>query len=110
MTLLSGYRIMWLVVYFDLPTNTKKARRAYTRFRKSLLEDGFTMYQYSVYLRHCASRENADVHIRRVHAALPERGVVSILTITDKQYGEIKNFWGIKRTPLPPEPKQLEFF
>ena len=60
---LSGYRFMWLVVMFDLPVDTKKARRNYTRFRKQLLRDGFTKMQFSIYTRHCSSQENADVHV-----------------------------------------------
>ena len=57
---------MWVVTMFDLPTETKEARRAYSLFRKMLLEDGFTQTQYSIYSRHCASEENAAVHIQRV--------------------------------------------
>jgi len=109
-TRLNAYRIMWLFVFFDLPTNTKKERKAAARFRKELLRDGFTMMQYSVYNRHCASRESAEVHLKRVKATLPEAGQVSILQITDKQYGNITNFWGIKTDPLPEQPQQLELF
>ena len=63
---LSAYRIMWLFVFFDLPTKTKRERKAYTKFRKNLMSDGFTMMQYSVYIRNCASKESAEVHIRRI--------------------------------------------
>ncbi|MFQ5443847.1 MAG: CRISPR-associated endonuclease Cas2 [Nitrospinales bacterium] len=101
---------MWIMVLFDLPTDSEIARKAYTRFRKGLLKDGFNMMQYSVYTRHCASRENAEAHTQRVRAMLPPQGVVSIITITDKQFGEIKNFWGKKRKKNPPQPKQLEMF
>jgi CRISPR-associated endonuclease Cas2 len=54
-----GWRSMWVIAMFDLPTDTKKARRAYARFRKDLLEDGFTMTQYSVYSRHCSKTTSA---------------------------------------------------
>jgi len=104
------YRIMWLIVFFDLPTLTAKDKKEYIRFRKFLLDDGFTMMQYSVYIRHSASRENADVHINRVKSALTENGTVSIMVITDKQFGDIKNFWGKKTTKTLPTPKQLEMF
>lgn len=50
---LNAYRIMWLFVFFDLPTNTKTERRHATQFRKALEKDGFSMMQYSVYVRHC---------------------------------------------------------
>ncbi|MBF0542691.1 MAG: CRISPR-associated endonuclease Cas2 [Nitrospirae bacterium] len=105
------YRIMWLIVFFDLPTNSAKDKKEYIRFRKFLLEDGFTMMQYSVYIRHSASRENAEVHINRIKSSLPENGTISVLIITDKQFGDIQNFWGRKTTKPPlPTPKQLEMF
>ncbi len=107
---LNAYRIMWLFVFFDLPTNTKKERKAASRFRKELLQDGFSMMQFSVYVRHCASKESAEVHIKRVKSMVPSKGQVSILSITDKQYGMITNFWGRKVEPLPEGPKQLELF
>ena len=61
---LNAYRIMWLFVFFDLPTNTKKERKAAHRFRTDLLKDGFVMMQYSVYIRHCASPESAEAHVK----------------------------------------------
>lgn len=109
-TRLNAYHIMWVFVFFDLPVVTKKQRRKATLFKKIMEKDGFTMMQYSVYTRHCASSESAEVHVKRVKSAIPEEGHVSILLITDKQYGSILNFWGSKTTPLTPGPKQLEIF
>lgn len=107
---LNAYHIMWLFVFFDLPTTTKKERKAATQFRKALEKDGFSMMQYSVYIRHCPSKENMEVHIARVKSAIPETGLTSILSITDKQFGEIRNFWGkVERAKLS-TPQQLEFF
>jgi len=101
---------MWMMVLFDLPTQTEQDKKMYTRFRKGLLKDGFNMMQYSVYTRHCATRENLEVHIQRVKSMLPGKGMVSIIATTDKQFGDIKHFWGKKRKKQPPEPKQLEMF
>lgn len=101
---------MWLFVFFDLPTNTKTERKAYADFRKKLQKDGFSMMQYSVYTRHCASKESADVHTKRVKSFIPPKGQVSILAITDKQYGQIMNFWGAKSSPLMQPTNQLELF
>jgi len=105
-----GWRSMWVIAMFDLPTDTKAARKAYARFRKDLLEDGFTMMQYSIYSRHCASMENAEVHVTRMGQRLPSAGEVRFLTITDKQYGRIRVFWGKKRQKAAGSPAQLEFF
>ena len=105
-----GWRSMWVLAMFDLPTDTPSSRKAYTRFRKDLLDDGFTMMQYSVYQRHCASIENADVHVARMGDVLPPAGEVRFLTITDKQFSRIKVFWGKKRTKTAPAAPQLELF
>lgn len=104
------YRIMWIFVLFDLPTETKKDRKNYTLFRKNLERDGFTMFQFSIYTRHCASRENAQVHIRRVKNFLPPHGHVCILQLTDKQFGMIELFIGKKAAEKPDTPQQLELF
>jgi CRISPR-associated protein Cas2 len=101
---------MWLFVFFDLPTDTKKDRKNASGFRNNLLKDGFAMMQYSVYVRHCASSESADVHEKRIHKLLPPLGKVSVLRITDKQFGSIQNFWGKAEVPKEPQPTQLELF
>ena len=106
----SEYRIMWVLVFFDLPTETKKERKAYTQFRKKLQDDGFTMFQFSIYMRHCASRENADVHVKRVKALLPEKGYVGILCITDKQFGTMELFYCKKEKAVHTPYQQLELF
>ena len=106
----SEYRIMWLLVFFDLPTETKKERKAAADFRKNLIADGFTMFQYSIYVRHCASRENADVHLHRIKAILPSYGQVGFLTITDKQFAGIELYVGKKETPPTAAGQQLELF
>lgn len=104
-----GLQTMWIVVLFDLPTDTKIARKDYTRFRKFLLEDGFAMMQYSVYMRHSSSDENAKVHTKRVKECLPDDGEVRIIKITDKQFGKIEIYYGKKRKPTEPAPIQLQF-
>lgn len=101
---------MWLYVMFDLPVETKTQRHAAARFRKDLLKDGFTMHQFSVYIRHCASNEAATVHIKRIKNMVPDEGLVSILKVTDKQFGDTIQFVGRKRKPPPPTPLQLELF
>lgn len=106
----SEYRVMWVLVFFDLPTETKKDIKNYSIFRKKLIQDGFTMFQFSIYLRHCASRENAEVHIKRVKSFLPPSGQVGILCVTDKQFGKMELFIGKKETELQTPYQQLELF
>jgi CRISPR-associated protein Cas2 len=107
---LNAYQIMWILVFFDLPTETKKDRKRYVKFRDDLLNDGFGMFQFSIYIRHCSSRENAEVHIKRVKKSLPEHGHVCILCITDKQFGQMEIFFGKKVVENLNVPQQLELF
>ncbi|MBK5910114.1 CRISPR-associated endonuclease Cas2 [Rhodothalassium salexigens] len=105
--MLSGYRMMWLYVMFDLPVLTPDERRRATRFRKTLLDCGFEMAQFSVYLRFCESKETAETHIRKVQSVLPPAGCVHIITITDKQYGNARIFQGTMQKRPPENPDQL---
>lgn len=107
---LNAYHIMWLFVFFDLPVTTKKERKLATDFRKNLLKDGFVMMQYSVYIRHCASHESLEVHKRRVKIIMPSIGKVSMLAVTDKQYGKIDTIFGKSAKKEIKAPIQLEFF
>jgi CRISPR-associated protein Cas2 len=107
---LNAYRVMWTLVMYDLPTETKKDKKAMARFRKELMKDGFSMFQFSMYVRHCSSAENADTHKRKVKDMLPEHGKVGIIQITDKQFGQMEIFFGKKPQNLPEVPQQLELF
>lgn len=107
----SEYRVMWILVFFDLPTETKQERREAALFRKNLMRDGFTMFQFSIYVRHCASKENMEVHLKRVRALIPEYGKVGVLNITDRQFGDIEIFYGEKAKETDTSiPLQLELF
>ncbi|MCA1972484.1 MAG: CRISPR-associated endonuclease Cas2 [Caenispirillum sp.] len=104
---ISGYRAMWLLVMFDLPVTTSAERRRARRFHDYLLDEGFTMKQFSVYLRYFDSRAKADAAAERVGREVPLEGMVSILFITDKQFGQMRNFMG--RVPTKAEQKPVQF-
>lgn len=107
---INEYRIMWLLVFFDLPTDTKKDRKAYAAFRKQLISDGFTMFQFSIYVRHCPSADNAEVHKKRVRLIMPDNGQIGMLCITDKQFESMEIFYGAKISKPPLRSMQLEMF
>lgn len=107
---LNAYRVMWVLVFFDLPTETATERKIASKFRKEIMKDGFSMFQFSIYVRHCASRENAAVHIKRVKNILPEKGHIGIMCITDKQFGDMEIFFGQKIKERQDIPQQLELF
>ena len=106
---LSGYRIMWMLVMFDLPVGTKKERKAAGLFRKHLHNLGFEMAQFSIYYRVMGSKEVAERYLRQIEEKVPVDGSVNILTVTDKQYENMVCFTG-KEKSEPPEIKQLTLF
>lgn len=109
MSELSGYRLMWIMTLFDLPVGTKKERKAATNFRNFLLDQGFEMAQFSVYMRFCSGKEQAETYCKRIKDALPDGGKVDILTITDKQYENIISFAGHVRQ-IRKNPDQFTLF
>lgn len=103
-------RTMWLIVFFDLPVKTANKRRAYTQFRKKIMRYGFSMRQYSVYETHCPTNEAADKYTRKISEIVPKDGKVSILRISDAQFGSMIHFYGKMRIKPLKSPIQLELF
>lgn len=108
--MLTGYRLMWIIVIFDLPVKTKKERKAATKFRNFLLDQGFSMGQFSVYMRFCGGKDQAEAYTKRVERSLPKTGLVQILYITDKQYETIISFDGRTRAAKNENPQQYTMF
>ena len=106
----SGYRSMWIFAMLDLPVTDKVARKRYARFRKALLRRGFSMLQFSVYARHCASEDSADNMRRDVQKVLPPHGQVRLLGVTDRQFGKMQVFFGKKRAQTEDPPAQYMLF
>ncbi|WP_350334586.1 CRISPR-associated endonuclease Cas2 [Coralliovum pocilloporae] len=109
-THLSGYQIMWMLVTFDLPVETKKQRKAATKFREFLLDIGFEMSQLSNYLRYCNGKEQFESYVRQIEQALPEWGDIYIFQFTDRQYENIVRFSDQARKKRRKNPKQLALF
>jgi CRISPR-associated protein Cas2 len=107
---LSGYRIMWLFVVFDLPVLTKPERKRATKFRQSLLDEGFAMMQFSVYLRFTSGKEQIEALIRRIGRKVPQDGKVDVLSLTDQQYSAMTSFRGTSDKAKPRKPDQLALF
>jgi CRISPR-associated protein Cas2 len=107
---LSGYRLMWIFVMFDLPVGTREQSRAATKFREFLLDEGFEMSQFSIYARFCNGKEQYEAYLRRIELKLPERGDIHVLTFTDKQYENIVRFSSQSRQRQRKNPEQLVMF
>ena len=107
---LSEYSAMWLYAMFDLPVDTKRARKEYTRFRKVLICEGFLMLQFSVYARYCISEEASAAHRNRIRDLLPPDGQVRLLSVTDRQFGKQEVYNGKRRKEPETQPQQLLLF
>ena len=101
---------MWVMVMFDLPVLTDTQRKAANMFRNDLLDRGFEMAQYSVYVRYCPSREHSERHIATVQSFLPRQGRVHILCFTDYQYANMRTFVGTSAGKRHQNPAQFELF
>lgn len=107
---LSGYRILWIMALFDLPVLTKPERRRATKFREFLLDEGFSMMQFSCYIRFTAGKEQAEAITRRIGRAVPNPGKVEVIWFTDKQYEGIQSFRGRDASARASKPDQLALF
>lgn len=90
------YKIMRMICMFDLPADTSQEQRIYRTFRKNLIKEGFIMIQYSVYMRTCPNRDYCKRLEKRIQKFVPEKGNIRLLTITEKQYDDMKIFIGSK--------------
>ena len=99
---ISRYRKMVLFAMFDMPTDTKGDIKKYTKFRKKLLEMGFIMFQFSIYVRFCNSLENALKYERKIKENAPKKGSIRVLKVTEAQY---KNMVIIENYREKPEKK-----
>ena len=102
MSELSGYQIMWAIVLFDIPVKTTHQRQQAHDFRKQLLEEGFIMMQYSVYIKYTSGISAIKAIEERLMQHIPGEGKISVIAITDKQYERIFTFQGKKHENPPP--------
>lgn len=108
--MLSGYRLMWMMVMFDLPVLTKAERKAATDFRNFLLDEGFEMAQFSIYMRHVVGKEQSDAATRRIEKSAPRSGKIRIVYLTDKQYENTRIIDGRAKRSSPKNPDQYLLF
>lgn len=83
-------RFMRIIVFFDLPVNTRAKRKEYAKFRKFLINDGYIMLQYSVYSKTVRNYDDAKKHCRYLQCCVPPEGSVRVMTVTEKQYASME--------------------
>jgi CRISPR-associated protein Cas2 len=111
----SSFRMGWILAMFDLPVMTDKERKAATRFRNDLLDNGYIMIQFSVYARPCVSYEQMDAHMTRIKGLIPTAGNVRLMFMTDEQWKRSytvigANYRDDNRAKDPEIPKQVDFW
>lgn len=106
---LNRYELMWMLVLFDLPTAEKYQQKEATKFRNFLLDNGFSMVQYSIYTKLFSGKDACQKYYGQIRMNLPEEGKVDIVTITDRQYENIISYQGKKKTEKK-QAEQLELF
>ena len=89
-------RFMRIILMFDMPTITIEDRKNYSKFKDNLIDDGFIMIQYSIYVRICKNQDDITKHINRVKMFTPEKGNIRLLQVTEKQYEQMIMLRGIK--------------
>lgn len=110
---MSAFRIMWLMLMFDLPTQTKKQKKRYHWFHKELEVEGYMMIQYSVYGKIFSSVESANLGKKRIKDFITKNvknGNIRILMFTDRQFASMDIIIGEKSIEEDNEPKQLLLF
>jgi len=107
---IDNWRPMWMMVMFDLPTKEPEQKSAYRKFQNFLLNEGFSMVQYSVYSRHCHSRQIAKSKAARIRRALPSLGQIRILRITETQFSRMEIFENCAKKSNEKAPMTLEFW
>lgn len=100
---------MWMMVLFDLPVTEKKERKAATDFRNFLLENGFSMVQYSSYIKLFSGKDACEKYYKLITKNLPALGKIDILTITDRQFSNIISYHSGERIEKK-QPEQLTLF
>ena len=91
---------MRTIVFFDLPTIYLKDKRNYILFRKYLLTEGFIMLQESVYSKIVLNQEQSKLLLERLRKKAPKKGIIQVLTITDRQYSKIEFIVGETKTKI----------
>ena len=97
MIMMGDYRMMRVLLFFDLPMLSDAEIRRYTHFRKYLLKSGYIMMQYSIYSKILQNRDTVCWHLQELEKNLPSDGSVMVMTVTEKQYRGIQNLVGSKK-------------
>lgn len=98
-----------MILMFDMPTETVEERKAYRKFRKFLLSEGFIMHQFSIYSKLLLSNSANKAMIDRLQANNPKKGNITLLTVTEKQFARMIYLNGERDMSVANSDKRLVF-
>ncbi|HGD6478401.1 TPA: CRISPR-associated endonuclease Cas2 [Streptococcus agalactiae] len=104
-----SYRYMRMILMFDMPTETAEERKAYRKFRKFLLSEGFIMHQFSVYSKLLLNNTANNAMIGRLKVNNPKKGNITLLTVTEKQFARMVYLHGERNTSVANSDSRLIF-
>lgn len=107
---ISGYRKMVLFVMFDISTETKRDLEKYRRFRAKLLDLGFIMFQYSIYIRFCRSLAITQKYERKIEQSAPDNGSIRAIRVTEAQFSNMKTIENYREKPEEMIAQQTQTF
>lgn len=106
---MSGYRFMRMLLMFDMPVETAEERKAYRQFRRFLLQEGFIMHQFSVYSKLLLNGSAEKAMLARLNQHNPAKGMITILTVTEKQFSRMIYLSGERSTKIANTDQRLIF-
>lgn len=102
-----NYRYMRIIIFFDLPSIKPVERRMYRSFVRSLKKEGFIMMQESVYIKLCLNKVISEIVKKKIKSIIPKNGLVSMLTVTEKQFNSIEMLCGEMKTDIINDDKRI---
>ena len=100
---------MRMLLMFDMPTDTAEERKAYRKFRKFLLSEGFIMHQFSVYSKLLLNSSANKAMVDRLQENNPKKGSITLLTVTEKQFARMIYLHGERNTSVANSDNRLVF-
>ena len=104
-----SYRYMRMILMFDMPVETAEERKAYRKFRKFLIKEGFIMHQFSVYSKLLLNSSANNAMLERLKVNNPKKGSITLLTVTEKQFSRMIYLNGEKDTSIANSDARLVF-
>lgn len=104
-----SYRYMRMILMFDMPTDTAEERKAYRKFRKFLLSEGFIMHQFSVYSKLLLNSSANKAMVDRLQENNPKKGSITLLTVTEKQFARMIYLHGERNISVANSDNRLVF-